>query len=347
MTPRVKLKVGTRNLWRILLGISALYFMTMFFAPFRLSHEDSSSSLDRLQSSRHPHPLLNPPEVHQATSSKVQQQNHHHLADYRLEFLHIPKCGGTLIEVIAKEHGVSWGACKFLPSWRLRPNSKSHLKDCPKLIKPQFQCKEALWHYPIPLLHSKFPSFRVEGYDPYDNLPPSQQQSPKERKFFAVIRNPYSWFISLYSMCPPCSRRESLSEYVHAYFKRTNPVNYCQYEFLYNISSPPVVVDDDKHHHHHQGRIARYSKRIVEPQMVVRMESLKDELEALWARHGYTDWKVPLREERDVNKRKNKKKLSVHNFTKSALEMIHEKCRLDFAEGPYDFVDLTDWPQQN
>jgi hypothetical protein len=251
---------------------------------------------------------------------------------------------GTLIEVIAKEHGVSWGACKFLPPWRLRPKSKSHLKDCPKLTKPQVPCQESLWHYPIPLLQSKFPSlFRDTENDPYDNLPPDQQlSSPKKKKFFAVVRNPYAWFISLYSMCPPCYRRESLSDYVQAYFQDKSHVNYCQYEFLYNTSSS-LGVDEQEGISQHV-----YSQRIVERDMVVRMESLKDELGALWKRHGYTDWEVPLREERPINEaRKTKnKKLSVHNFTKSALEMIHENCRLDFLEGPYQMVDLTDWPQE-
>jgi hypothetical protein len=200
------------------------------------------------------------------------------------------------------------------------------------MTKPQVPCQESLWHYPIPLLQSKFPPFRTE--DPYDNLPPAQQtSSPKNKKFFAVVRNPYSWFISLYYMR---LRRESLSDYVQAYFKDKRHVNHCQYEFLYNTSSS-LVVDD-------RG-ISRYSQRIVEPQMVVRMESLKDELEALWALHGYADWKVPLREERAINERKTKKKLSLHNFTKAELEMIHEECRLDFVEGPYEMVDLTDWPQ--
>jgi hypothetical protein len=139
-------------------------------------------------------------------------------------------------------------------------------------------------------------------------------------------------------MCPSCHRKESLSDYVQAYFKdKRRHVNDCQYEFLYNTSSS-LVVDDHG--------ISLYYQRIVEPQMVVRMESLKDELEALWTRHGYADWKVPLREERSINEHRTKQKLSVHNFTKSALEMIHEKCRLDFVEGPYDMVDLADWPQE-
>ena len=86
--------------------------------------------------------------------------------DYRLEFLHIPKTGGTLIEVIAKEHGVSWGACKFNPKWRQRKNSKSPLKDCPNMTKPQLDTTDAMWHYPIQDLYHKFPDFELPENDP-------------------------------------------------------------------------------------------------------------------------------------------------------------------------------------
>ena len=203
------------------------------------------------------------------------------------------------------------------------------------MAKPQFETKEALWHYPIPLLLEKFPSFVYD--DPYDNVPP-QTVLPRKKKFFAVIRNPYSWFISLYTMCPPCYRDESLDEYVRAWFaKKKDQVTFCQYEFLYNTSGRLEVDDHQKH------GVRRYSHRIVEPDLVVRMEFLKKELEALWARHGYTDWKVPLKEERPINQRKTQKILSVHNFSKAALEMIHDRCRLDFVEGSYEMVDLTHW----
>lgn len=248
--------------------------------------------------------------------------------EYRLEFLHIPKTGGTLIEVIAKEHGVSWGACKFDPPWRHRRNSKSVLKDCPEMSRPQFPSHTPLWHYPIDKLYKEYPNFRFE--DPYDNLSIEQSESQHlEKKFFSVVRNPYDWFLSLHRIL---GDNQDLNSFVSSYMDQAaQKINVCQYEFLYNTSSP------------WDANTQRYKQRIVEPQLVVRMESLKEELEALWKRHGM-NWTLPEPTERAVNVNKRKVRMTVANFSRTSLQRIHGECRLDFLEGPYEMVDLANWP---
>lgn len=43
--------------------------------------------------------------------------------DYRLELVHIPKTGGTMLEVIAFQNNVTWGACHFEFPWKHRPKN--------------------------------------------------------------------------------------------------------------------------------------------------------------------------------------------------------------------------------
>jgi Sulfotransferase family len=50
--------------------------------------------------------------------------------EYRLELLHIPKTGGTMLEVLAMEHNITWGACHFEFPWRTKP--KCILRNCPR-----------------------------------------------------------------------------------------------------------------------------------------------------------------------------------------------------------------------
>lgn len=73
------------------------------------------------------------------------------------------------------------------------------------------------------------------------------------------------------------------------------------------------------------------------------MESLKEELEALWKRHGM-NWTLPEPTERTVNVNKRKVRMTVANFSRTSLQRIHGECRLDFLEGPYEMVDLANWP---
>ena len=77
--------------------------------------------------------LLQPKETTDDTkdSKRRKHQPSSFLGDeYRLELLHIPKTGGTMLEVLAMEHNITWGACHFEFPWRTKP--KCILRHCPR-----------------------------------------------------------------------------------------------------------------------------------------------------------------------------------------------------------------------
>ena len=70
----------------------------------------------------------------------------------RLEFVHIPKTGGTIIETIAANHNVSWAACHFLGTALSLRNSNNFTK-CPDAPETRFQKPILIhatphWHLP-------------------------------------------------------------------------------------------------------------------------------------------------------------------------------------------------------
>ena len=112
---------------------------------------------------------------------------------YRLELLHIPKTGGTMLEYIAAKSGIVWGACHFHFTWKF--NKGNVLKVCPPIDMNRTLNASAelvYWHYPLQELPQ-------QAHHPYDNLLDSQVKQ-KEKKFFVVVRNPYDKLISLYYM---------------------------------------------------------------------------------------------------------------------------------------------------
>lgn len=115
----------------------------------------------------------------------------------RLEFFHIPKTGGTMLEALAGKNNVTWGACHFqsipLASKNKKWKQMSPWPSCPVLEQNvTFPLNsQNYWHLPLCLLPQWL------DYDPYDiGVHPTLVKAPK--RFFAVVRNPYLRIISLY-----------------------------------------------------------------------------------------------------------------------------------------------------
>lgn len=95
----------------------------------------------------------------------------------RLEFVHIPKAGGSSLEVLGAKFGIAWSACHWL--------TKYGETDCPgHPIRPQLHHAHNVKNWHVPPIHfdaSKAP------FNPYDNA-----------TLFTVVRDPYSRMVSEY-----------------------------------------------------------------------------------------------------------------------------------------------------
>ena len=112
----------------------------------------------------------------------------------KLQLVHIPKTGGSTMELVASQHGLKWGMDRG--SW---PGG-----DCP------FGCPET-WQHCSPW-HTPPAEFVIHGginpYEGYDT--------------FCVVRHPYSRLISEYTFMDAVCSAEGLNDAVHAMHKAIN-----------------------------------------------------------------------------------------------------------------------------
>ena len=105
----------------------------------------------------------------------------------RLEFVHIPKTGGTVIESIAADHNITWSICHFGYPHNIAWISLN-LTHCPPGSLKHTWPKEPK-HNNCPWWH--VPPQYFEWYDPDINPYAGAD-------LFAVVRNPYDRVISHY-----------------------------------------------------------------------------------------------------------------------------------------------------
>jgi hypothetical protein len=171
----------------------------------------------------------------------------------QLEFIHIPKTGGTAIESLAAMHGIRWGACHYEKSVggeQLKPGVLQIIHEgtgaCPPDPDLEGESKQALDWKVIPIAF---------GW-PRENwhIPPHwKKPNPLEGKAtFAVVRNPYTLLISHFN-CRYKGRKGTEEEMHDAKVmnkwirdlltsERMNSAHFLlQHYFIYNINDRKVV----------------------------------------------------------------------------------------------------------
>jgi hypothetical protein len=256
--------------------------------------------------------------------------------NFRLEFLHIPKNAGTTIENIGLSHNLTWGACHFEFPWKR--HRRNVLKFCPPLnvsknVLPSSNI--CYWHYSLSQLAEK--GF---GVDPYDSAPPSlttpQETLLKPKRFFAVLRNPFTRYVSLFSRVADKAAdsasalndliQNALDQPLIYHDGKGNAYPTCQYQYILHDPSPARSSDERNgsavtmtgKHNYNQSRMVHH---------VLRFENITEEFNELMERYELHP-RLTSHTKSNVN---SKSSVSVQDLTNKTVAKIVSVCAKDFS----------------
>ena len=214
-----------------------------------------------------------------------------------LEFVHIPKTGGSAIEKAAARVGISWGACHFhhdLEKEMNCPKPDLNASNITKMLP--FRREPVLWHIP--------PNYWKPN--PFETV-----------KTFAVVRNPFTRTLSAYH-CPIDGYTEKdrddpevMNSVIKYYITRKGHW-YTRY-----MPQSSFVFD------------LVWEKKIDH---VLKYENLTAEFRELMETYNLTD--VVLEEEQRYNTPRNRT-LTLRDLTNETIELIREHFREDFIRLGY------------
>lgn len=233
-----------------------------------------------------------------------------------LNFLHIPKTGGSSIFRLAANNGLAWGECLFPSPWRQ--------KDCPKETNvgkwPEHRFGAPWWHTPI-------------QYLPPDKKPYNRQD------LFAVVRNPYERAVSEYYYY--CQFRKSECYGIDKHKDTADRMNRKLQQFLfaalrapknstdYFVASGHWIPQYDFFHNTASKRKERIVKHLL------HNEHLNDEFASLMRAYGY-NFTLPQKHRR--SRKDTGAKLTTADLTDKTMKLIDIVFEKDFKIGNYEML---------
>jgi hypothetical protein len=262
-----------------------------------------------------------------------------------LNFVHIPKTGGSSIETLATEVGLFWGKCLFVAQdTRKRLKNARHTKfvQCPpERFQPpvtfsiddmERRGAKPLWHTP-PAYYPRRPT--SHGAWPYRGF-----------DLFAVLRNPYTRVLSVYYYQMKLVHKSrhftlvndpaTLNAFVQENVQKTLAclaawnLTECMIRDQF-IPQYMYVLDKEEQNHTHAVSPPR---RVVEHWL--RFEHLHQDFDALMDRYGHHNLtSSPLMSQRTTNQRDSKAILDPRDLTQATVLLLQELYAKDFALGGY------------
>jgi hypothetical protein len=262
----------------------------------------------------------------------------------RLEFVHIPKTGGTVIEAMAAKRGIHWTICHFLPSSEVAVMSMNIIQ-CPERDDGEYSKWKRVkrfhdivwWHLP--------PSYFFN----YAEILPSNPYSGAD--MFAVVRNPYDRLISEYYyqqswLVSADKRRQTQDVRYFNEWIRTKVESYAHFscqrsaksDLFQSTNATKSYLSFDGHlisqyDYIFDGstRATSVANKIVTN--VLRFENLTEEYNELMKEYGLGDL-TPL--PREHVRKSLPKFLGLFNLTLDNLHLIERVYRQDFEEFGYE-----------
>ena len=229
-----------------------------------------------------------------------------------LNFVHIPKAGGTSIFMVAAANGLSWGDCLFPSHWR-------H-KNCPNTTNvgtwPDHPYQAPWWHTP--------PQNLPTDKNPYQN-----------HDTYAVVRNPYDRAVSEYYYYCSFHHRQCFGQ---DNADTPDRMNRMLQRFLWAALRAPANSTDYYQAFGHW--IPQYDyvynqqgERLI--QHVLHNEHLNEDFPALLRAYGLN---FTLPQQRSRSRHNLGAKLSTADLTDKTMKLIDLLFEQDFALGNYEML---------
>lgn len=249
----------------------------------------------------------------------------------RLEFVHITKTGGSAIENLAAQNGITWGICHFINAPYL---------DC--VHKRNYISTKELfigtpWHAPPKVLNALLvpPEYKI---NPYHNA-----------DLFAVVRNPYDRAISEY-YCPFFGMENAMindnvtvmNEWIQSMIKEleSEPVHY------YYKSPKTRKYSSQKHYLNQVEYIYDNDGTTKLIQHVLYYEDLSSEFNALMKEYNLDHLVLPSKETHGINVSSSnkegsekKKKFTYTDLTDLSIACINRYAARDFETLGYSMIN--------
>jgi hypothetical protein len=261
----------------------------------------------------------------------VQPTNQHSRSLRRLEFLHIPKTGGTAMETLAAQHNLTWGMCHFVsPELSLvMSNNETH---CPA----NYNGWKA-WRGSIDLQYHECPWWHTPAqYFEQDKIPINPYA---DADLFAVVRNPYDRILSHYYYIHGI--KKSTVEEANSVAELNSLLNHRLTHVMdgrregymgQNVSGNRPYFMFAGHFIPQYDYVFDYRRRMVEH--VIKFENLTAEFDELMKEYNLSFLKLPQKR----FKQSVSKQLGVYNISKPNLQMIEQLFARDFYEFGYDMI---------
>jgi Sulfotransferase family len=167
----------------------------------------------------------------------------------RLEFVHIPKTGGTAIEIAAARANVEWGVCRFQRHFGtgidnaliLCPNFSSRNDNDDSTLRGgagRRRRKKGPTRFPLPY-KQRHVDMASRWHFPSHYYKDSDENNPyTNATLFAVVRNPYDKVTSEYYMAWQVNKKELN----YTFINNATQMNDWLYKFLTLVKKDSVIV---------------------------------------------------------------------------------------------------------
>jgi hypothetical protein len=244
----------------------------------------------------------------------------------RLEFVHIPKTGGTAIESEAARHNITWSICHFGIPQNVRIISLNETVCHQHALKHPWPGKRK--YHNCPWWHIPPQYFELHEVNPYAGA-----------DLFCVVRNPYDRLISEYFYEGTYITKKTMEEVNDA-----GNLNMWVEKFI-----PPLILDMKRgdigrnrtgngpyfrsagHFIPQYDYVFEHRRRIIKH--VLRFENLVDEFHALMELYD-----LPLRLPTRKVRPSHSKTIVANNLTRKSLELIERLYQDDFREWGYEIL---------